>query len=161
MERIVVLGAGIFGLTAALELRRRGHRVQLLDPGPLPHPLAASTDISKVVRLEYGADEPYTALAENALEGWRRWNQDLGDPLFHETGVLFLRQGPLCAGTLEQDSFEVLSRRGHPIERLDAAAVRARFSPWDAERDPAAIHDRGGGFVGRGGGGSPLVARPR
>ena len=26
----------------ALELRRRGHHVVLLDPGPIPHPLAES-----------------------------------------------------------------------------------------------------------------------
>ena len=38
----IVVGAGIFGLTAALELERRGHRVTVLDPGPVPHPLAAT-----------------------------------------------------------------------------------------------------------------------
>src|SRR6266550_2171028 len=117
MDRVVV-AAGVFGVTAAIELRKRGHAVALVDPGPLPHPLAASTDISKVVRLEYGADEPYTALAERAIEGWRRWNRDLA-PLFHEVGVLFLRRDPMRPGTLEQDSFDVLSRRGHPIELLD------------------------------------------
>ena len=54
---VIIVGAGIFGVTAAMELRKRGHRVQLLDPGPLPHPLAASTDIGQAVRMEYGADE--------------------------------------------------------------------------------------------------------
>ena len=29
---IIVVGAGIIGITAALELRRRGHLVTLLDP---------------------------------------------------------------------------------------------------------------------------------
>src|SRR2546421_5130745 len=115
MERILVVGAGVFGVTAAIELRRRGHAVVLVDPGPLPHPLAASTDISKVVRLEYGADEGYTALAEKAIECWRRWNRDLG-PLYHETGLLLLRRTPLSPGTLEQDSFEIVSRRVHRSE---------------------------------------------
>jgi sarcosine oxidase / L-pipecolate oxidase len=35
---ILVIGAGIFGVTTALELRARGYQVALLDPGPLPHP---------------------------------------------------------------------------------------------------------------------------
>jgi glycine/D-amino acid oxidase-like deaminating enzyme len=74
MERTLVVGAGIFGVTAAIELRKRGHAVRLVDPGPLPHPLAASTDISKVVRLEYGADETYTALSEGSLPS-NRWNR--------------------------------------------------------------------------------------
>ena len=49
---VVIVGAGVFGASAALELRKRGHSVTLLDPGPVPHVLAASTDISKVVRMD-------------------------------------------------------------------------------------------------------------
>jgi glycine/D-amino acid oxidase-like deaminating enzyme len=147
MARILVVGAGIFGVTTAIELRKRGHAVLLLDPGPLPHPLAASTDISKVVRLEYGADELYTALSEKAIEGWRRWNRDFGVALYHETGLLLLRRAPLEPGTLEQDSFEVLRKRGHKPELLDATAVRARFPAWNADRYAHGTYDPEGGFV--------------
>jgi glycine/D-amino acid oxidase-like deaminating enzyme len=147
MERILVVGAGVFGVTAAIELRRRGHAVRLLDPGPLPHPLAASTDISKVVRLEYGGDEAYTALAERAIEGWQRWNQDFGVRLYHETGLLLLRRTPLAPGTLEQDSFDVLSRRGHRPEVLDARAVRTRFPCWNADQYAHGTYNNEGGFV--------------
>ena len=77
-RKIIVVGAGIFGVTAAIELRRRGHAVQLLDPGPLPHPLAASTDISKAVRMEYGTDEDYATLVEQSFDGWHQWNHDFG-----------------------------------------------------------------------------------
>jgi glycine/D-amino acid oxidase-like deaminating enzyme len=147
MESVLVAGAGVFGITAAIELRKRGHPVQLVDPGPLPHPLAASTDISKVVRLEYGTDEAYTELAERSVEGWRRWNRDLGAVLYHQTGLLLLRRTPLAPGTLERDSLDVLSRRGHRSEVLDAAAVRARFPAWNAERYGQGTYDPVGGFV--------------
>src|SRR5207248_2560446 len=147
MDRILVAGAGVFGVTAAIELRKRGHEVALIDPGPLPHPLAASTDISKVVRLEYGADEEYTALAENAIEGWQRWNRDFGAALYHQTGLLFLRRTPLAPGGLERDSFDVLRRRGHHPELLDAAAVRARFPAWNADLYPHGTWNAQGGFV--------------
>ena len=143
MQQIVVAGAGVFGVTAAIELRRRGHRVRLVDPGPLPHPLAASTDISKVVRLEYGADEGYTILAERAIEGWRRWNRDLA-PLYHEAGVLFLRRSPLVPGTFERDSYDVVSRRGHPIELLDGDEVRRRFPAFGGGWAGATFNPVGG-----------------
>ena len=53
---VLVIGAGIFGVTAARELKSRGYSVIVLDTSPLPNPLAASSDISKVVRIEYGRD---------------------------------------------------------------------------------------------------------
>ena len=122
---IAIIGGGIFGLTAALELRGRGHAVTLYDPGPIPHPLAESTDISKVVRMDYGADADYTALGEAALAGWRAWNAR--SPLFHETGVTFLSREVMAPGGFEHDSFALLTARGHPLERLDARAIAARF----------------------------------
>ena len=67
----MIVGAGINGVTAAIELKKRGHDVVLVDPGPLPHPLAASTDISKAVRAAYGADEEYAELAERSIKIWR------------------------------------------------------------------------------------------
>src|SRR3979490_1229970 len=96
--RVLVAGGGIFGVTAALALRDRGHEVTLVDPGPLPHPLAESTDISKGVRIDYGADEDYTVLGERALEGWRHWNARWPAPLFHETGVTFLSRSAMQPG---------------------------------------------------------------
>lgn len=126
----MVAGAGVFGVTAALALGRRGHEVTVVDPGPLPHPLAESTDISKIVRLDYGADEGYVALAEEALAGWRRWNRDWGEALFHETGVLFLARAPMAPGGFEHESLALLARRGHRLERLDAAAIARRFPAY-------------------------------
>lgn len=125
--RVAIVGAGIFGATAALELARRGHRVTLVDPGPLPHPLAASTDISKIVRVEYGADVFYTAAVEEALEGWRELNERWKRELFHETGVLFLTRGPMEAGSFELESYALLTARGHSLERLDARTIAERF----------------------------------
>jgi sarcosine oxidase / L-pipecolate oxidase len=128
--RALVIGGGIFGVTTALELSARGLAVTLADPGPLPHPLAESTDISKVVRSDYGADLDYTALGERALEGWRRWNAAWPVPRFHETGAAFLTRAPMAPGGFEHESFATLSRRGHRIERLGAAEIARRFPAY-------------------------------
>ncbi|HEX4420548.1 MAG TPA: FAD-dependent oxidoreductase [Kofleriaceae bacterium] len=128
--RVLVIGSGIFGVTAALELRARACDVTLVDPGPIPHPLAESTDISKIVRCDYGADEDYTVLGERALAGWRRWNATWRTPRFHETGVTFLTRTAMPPGGFDHASYDLLARRGHRIERLDAAAIAARFPAY-------------------------------
>jgi glycine/D-amino acid oxidase-like deaminating enzyme len=130
---ILVTGGGVFGLTAALELIARGYGVRVLDPGPLPHPLAASTDISKVVRLEYGPDEDYTTLAERARKGWLEWNAEFGEPLYHEVGLAMLTQTPMSPGGFEYESYQRLTGRGYSLQRLDPAEIDRRFPAWNSD----------------------------
>jgi glycine/D-amino acid oxidase-like deaminating enzyme len=131
MSRVIVVGAGINGVTAAIELKKRGHKVILVDPGPLPHPLAASTDISKAVRAAYGPDEEYTALAERAIRLWREWNKQFDVELYHEVGVMWVRQGEMKRGDFEYESFKILEQRGHKIERMNSARLWKRFPAWN------------------------------
>jgi glycine/D-amino acid oxidase-like deaminating enzyme len=133
MAKVIVVGAGINGVTAAIELKRRGHKVVLVDPGPLPHPLAASTDISKAVRAAYGPDEEYTALAERAIRLWRQWNKEFGVEVYHEVGVMWVRQEEMNPGDFEYESFKTLQRRGHKIERMNSARLWKRFPAWNPE----------------------------
>ena len=144
----IVVGGGIFGLTAAIELRARGFGVTLLDPGPIPHPLAASTDISKVVRIEYGADALYTTLAEEARDGWLAWNRDLfAAPLYHETGATFLAREPMAPGGYEYENFRMLTARGHAPERLSSAEIARRFPAWNSDRYVDGYLNPRAGFV--------------
>jgi glycine/D-amino acid oxidase-like deaminating enzyme len=129
---VVVVGAGVFGLAGAIELARRGHGVTVLDAGPVPHPLAASTDISKMVRMDYGADPHYLGMMEAAFPLWEAWNGRWGEPLYHQDGFLLLAGEPLRPGGFEHDSLALLAARAHPVERLDAAALAARFPAWAA-----------------------------
>jgi len=147
MQKTIVAGAGINGVVAAIELRKRGHEVVLVDPGPLPHPLAASTDISKAVRAAYGADEDYTALAEQSCEIWRQWNVEFSVELYHEIGFLFMRQRSMQPGDFEYESFKLLERRGHRIERISSKQLLERYPAWNAERYPDGFLDLEAGYA--------------
>jgi len=143
---ILVVGGGTFGVNTALELRSRGHAVTLLEPGPLPHPHAASTDISKVIRMDYGRDELYMDMMEETLAIWRAWNQELGETVFYETGILYLALDAMEPGEYEYESYQLLKRRGHPVERLEAAEVRKRFPAWNADIYPDGYLNPQGGW---------------
>jgi glycine/D-amino acid oxidase-like deaminating enzyme len=128
-DRTVIVGCGIFGVAAALELQRRGARVTLVDAGPVPHPDASSTDISKAVRMDYGGDAFYTDLGERAIAGWHAWNREWPTPLYHEVGFLLLTRSPMRAGEFEAEGFRLLTSRNVPVERIDARLL-ARHPAW-------------------------------
>src|SRR5947208_5475362 len=133
MSKVVIVGAGVNGVTAAIELKKSGHQVILIEPGPLPHPLAASTDISKAVRAAYGADNDYTELAERSIKLWRKWNEAFGIELYHEVGVMFVRRREMEPGDFEYESFKMLQKRGLKVERMNSAQVWRRFPAWNPE----------------------------
>ena len=159
--KTIVVGAGINGVVAAVELRKRRHEVVLVDPGPLPHPLAASTDISKAVRAAYGADKDYTELAERSREIWLQWNTELDFELYHEIGFLFMRQRPMQPGDFEYESFKLLEQRGHRVERIHSKELRERYPAWNADRYPDGFFDFEAGYAESGRVVATLIARVR
>ncbi len=129
-HRILVIGAGMFGVTAALELKKRGHEVTLIDPGPLPHPEASSTDISKVVRPDYGSEIFYAKLAQQCIDRWHEWNAEANQELYHETGYLVLAKEEMQPGGFEYESWKTLVSLDHPVEKLTSSDIINRFPGW-------------------------------
>lgn len=144
---ILILGGGCFGLTAALELNSRGWRVRLVDRGCLPAPDAASTDINKLVRIDYGMDAQHTAMAETSIARWHDWNSRWGQPLYHETGVLLMSQAILEAPGYEGDSHRFLTARTHDLRRITAAILRTEHPAWNAARYRDGYFNPLGGWV--------------
>ena len=144
-DSILIAGAGIFGLSAALELRNRGYAVTVVDPGPVPHPLAASNDVSRMIRMDYGDDKLYSDLGAEAIEGWHVWNERRGKPLYHEDGFLVLTSLPLEPGAVERQSYDLLTAAGWPLERLNSELVAERYPQWNSQ------HYTDGYFNPRGG----------
>ena len=74
---IGVIGAGVFGLAAAIELRSRGHHVTVFDQGKVPYGNASSTDVAKGIRRTWysGDNDTYVNLVERAAYQWRAWEK--------------------------------------------------------------------------------------
>jgi len=133
-DRIVIVGAGEFGLTAALELQTRGWNVTVLEQGAVPYPEAASCDLNKVVRSDYGADLTYTEMGEAAIRGWRRWNEAFGTTLYHEDGFLVMSAHRMKPGGFEYESHAFQTARGHILPRRRSADLRREHPLWNADR---------------------------
>ena len=114
--RILVIGRGVFGLSAALSLRRRGHQVVVVGTRDGQ---AASEDTSRIVRNDYGSDGVHASWADEAIEGWLRWNAESDDPLFAQVGLANLTFEPM-----DPMSFAGASHRALPnSRRLDPLAI--------------------------------------
>ena len=148
--RTIVVGAGAFGVAAALELARRGHAVSVFDPGPLPNPRGASADISKFVRMDYGADDLYTDLGFEALERWDDWNERFGERLYVESGLVVMGREAMRPGTFEYESFVRLERRGVAVRRLGSDDLAARFPAWASARYPDGYFNPRAGWAASG-----------
>ena len=129
---MAVVGAGCFGAWTALRLRQAGLRVVLLDQYGPGNARSSSGGESRIIRMGYGPDELYTRFALRSLAAWKRLCEETREPLFHETGVLWLaRTGDRYA----IDTFATLARLGVPHERLSAADLRRRYPQFALDED--------------------------
>ena len=67
---VVVIGAGVYGLMLALNLRRRGMSVCILEKETVGHPLAGSSGLTRVGHSMYD-DQEYIQLASTSLSVYR------------------------------------------------------------------------------------------
>lgn len=91
---IAVVGAGVFGLTTALHLAKRGYRnVTIFDSEPYDtegyeNSGAASSDANKIIRAAYGSQKLYERLAFEALDVWESWNNAISTSSSLPVGIL-------------------------------------------------------------------------
>src|SRR3954462_6351728 len=71
----IVIGAGICGLAAAYELAKRGEEVVVLERGEVGGEQSAG--LGRIFRIAHGQAR-LCALALEARDGWRRWEDELG-----------------------------------------------------------------------------------
>lgn len=122
--RVAVIGAGAFGGWTALELRRRGARVTLLDAWGPGNARASSGGETRVIRATYGTRTVYAKMAMRALDRWRAYDAQWQAGLFRPAGVLWLFGAGDAFGRASAD---VLRTLDVPLEPLTAADASRRF----------------------------------
>ena len=146
---ILIAGAGIFGVTAAIELAKRNHQVALINPDTVPHHLAASADISKAVRMEYGSDLEYFRMAEISIRRWQEWNDLFDTKLYHQVGFLMLMKEPITSEkqSFEQASHQSLLSAGYTPEIIKREALKDRYAAFSPLTYAEACYNSVGGYA--------------
>ena len=149
MHDFIIIGGGIYGITVALELAKRKYKVGLLNPDTIPHHLAASTDISKAVRMEYGSDKEYFKMVEICIDGWRDWNDLFKETLYCEVGFLLMVKDSIESdkNPYEKHSYQNLLAAGYHPERLNAKELKEKFPAVNITTYKEALFNSKAGYV--------------
>ena len=146
--RIGIVGAGVFGLAAAIELAARGHDVHVFEQGDVPHFAASSTDVSKAIRRIWysGDNETYVELVERAAAQWRVWEEMSSESIYHQTGALTATKH-FEAGSPIHSSVEFLRSRGAGVEVMPPGEAVRRFPLLRFTDDEICVYDPWTGYV--------------
>ena len=135
----LIVGSGVFGASTALHLSRQdpAPTIILLDRTPFPCPVAASHDINKIVRSDYG-NIFYCKLGLKTLERWRT------DPLFkkwfHQSGLVKITDRN---ADLDHKIFDNYRRLGVDVkaEMFRPDEMKTRFAGLFADADYSEVED--------------------
>jgi len=150
-SHVVILGAGAWGSFTALELRRRGHRVTMVDAYGPGNSRSTSGDETRGIRSSYGdrgAGAQWTQWAHEAIGRWERFDAEhakaFGSRFFIRTGDLILREKdePFLARTREY-----WTAHGVPFEVLDGDEVRRRWPVINADDTTIALYEPAAGVA--------------
>lgn len=125
--RVAIIGGGVIGCAIALEARRRGFEVTVVDKlGAVGH---GTTSASCGIVRRFYSQPGMVAMAHEGAKIWAEWGDYLGPidddlAVFEQTGVLFLL--PELDETASETVAE-MKRIGVEVEVLSADEIAARF----------------------------------
>ena len=144
--RITIVGAGIFGLAAALELRSRGHHVTICEQEQIPCPRASSTDESKSIRRTNYREKTYVELVQRAAHQWRIWHQQLSRAIYFQSGLLMIDYD-FSPASRAYHNLHTLGGGEGGVQLLSLTEARRRFPQFAFKQEDVLIYDPWAGYL--------------
>ena len=146
---VCVIGAGAFGIWTALNLRRLGATVTVIDQHGPGNSRATSGGETRGVRSSYGERTTWVRWVNEAIRRWLAWDEEwrgrVNLRLFFQTGDLILRanlEDPWLSATIE--SWDGL---GTPYDVLTMDEAQYRYPQVNMDGLGVAVVERNAGVV--------------
>ncbi|MEI8105154.1 MAG: FAD-dependent oxidoreductase [Actinomycetes bacterium] len=124
MTSVVVVGAGVFGVSIGRELSRRDFDVTVVEQYSPGNVRSGSGGDTRLHRSSHGDVEWYTLLSRRSLALWHELKEETGLRLFEPVGVAWFDSGD---GDFSTRSEATLRRLGIPCERLTPEEARRLY----------------------------------
>lgn len=121
---VIVIGVGSMGSAACYHLAKTGLKVLGLEQFSIPHVKGSHGGQSRIIRKAYFEHPDYVPLLERAYESWQELENETGEKIYHETGLLYIgmEDNPLITGVRQSASLYSI-----PVESLTNAALKKRY----------------------------------
>ncbi|HEX3579529.1 MAG TPA: FAD-dependent oxidoreductase [Thermoanaerobaculia bacterium] len=126
--RVAVIGSGAFGGWTALHLAALGAQVEIIDSWGPGNPRSSSGGETRVIRAIYGPDRIYVEMVKRAYELWETLIAASGQPLYTETGALWMHRKD---DAYVRSSVAILQELGFPVDKLTIAEAKGRYPQID------------------------------
>ena len=131
-SHVIVVGAGAWGAFTALNLRKAGNKVTLIDQYGAANSRATSGDETRGIRSSYGdrqlTPELWTSWARRSIRMWHEFDAEhakrFGTRFYYTTGDVILREKPEPFTTRTQ---ELWTAQGVKFEALTADEAMRRW----------------------------------
>jgi glycine oxidase len=129
---VLVLGAGVIGLTCAWRAAQDGHRVTVVDPAPASGASWVAGGMLAPVTEAWPGEEELLALGVEAVRQWPAFAAEIAAAAGRPAGLR--TDGTIVAATGSGDRAELdtlaahLARLGRPVERMNGHELR-RLEP--------------------------------
>jgi sarcosine oxidase/sarcosine oxidase subunit beta len=142
--RVLVVGGGIAGLSAAWGLSRRGFAVELFEQGPLPNPRASSHDEHRIIRHAYGELEGYAHMMPAAFRLWEALWAETGARHYDDLPVIYFMRGETA---WYEPTRRSLDRLGIAHAEIPLAEIPTRFPMIEPAGLTRVMQTAGGGIL--------------
>lgn len=141
---LLVVGGGVWGTWSALQARRLGANVLLLEANEPGHPNSTSGDHSRIIRHAHGTDDLLVGWTQRSLASWRELEALTGASIFVPTGMAWCVSDD---GVWERESEVRLRAANIPVERLTPDEAAKRWPAMSTEELRSVLFEPTSGFL--------------
>ncbi len=144
-QHIVIVGAGIIGLSTAYSLLSQGlQHVTILEQETVDHTRSSSHGFSRLLRFEYGPDAFYSNMVRLSLQRWKKLEQVAGCTPYTPTGMLMLgNEGDITT----RSSYQIVRGMGLPVDQLSKEVCGLRFPQFNTQPYTVCIYNHEAGIL--------------